>query len=344
MDSEQGTEHFDSTSNAPEAENYKRSRLPSDTAVQETIDRPPDLPEMSTTLLANQANDPVSISSMIRQLIQQSVRIIPWRVRTAIKRIPLVAPLQRRLLTWFLEHYEFIHEVDAGPAQGLVYPVMLPEDKGVWTGTYELEFVNALAASVKAGNVCLDVGGWRGYCGGVMAKQGAATVVIFEPLPSNCARIQKLIELNPSLPIRLVQAAAGEADGDSAFTVMDASSMGKLSNSPFQLNVASQESIPVKVVTLDNWCTNNRLTNLDVVKIDVEGAEMMVLHGSKAILAESSPTLFIEAHSRELTRQVVNYLELLKYEIRTLETGRLPDGVSEPEVCHLVAEPVHAQE
>ena len=77
--------------------------------------------------------------------------------------MPLMAPLQRRLLARFLEGHEFIHMVDAGPARGLRYPITLPQDKGIWTGTYELELATGIAEAVRPGDICLDVGGWRGF-------------------------------------------------------------------------------------------------------------------------------------------------------------------------------------
>src|SRR4051794_17162547 len=73
-------------------------------------------------------------SERLKYLVQSSIRIVPWRLRTWIKEIPLIAPLQRFILATFLEGHEFIHTIDAGPARGLIYPVMLPDDKGVWTG------------------------------------------------------------------------------------------------------------------------------------------------------------------------------------------------------------------
>jgi hypothetical protein len=111
-----------------------------------------------------------------------------------------MAPLQRRLLARFLEGREFIHTVDAGPARGLRYPITLPQDKGIWTGTYELELATRIAEVVRPGDVCFDIGGWRGFFSGVMALAGAAKVFVFEPLPANASQIRRMIKLNPELP------------------------------------------------------------------------------------------------------------------------------------------------
>jgi FkbM family methyltransferase len=273
----------------------------------------------------------------MRRLIQSSIRLVPWRLRRLIKRMPLFAPLQRLVLAKFLENREFVHTVDAGPAKGLVCPIVLPEDKGVWTGTYELQFVAAMADAVQDSDFCFDVGGWRGYFGGTMAVRGARRVVIFEPLQDNCERIRRLMDLNPSLPIQLVEAAAGKASGTAKFTIMPATSMGKLASSEFQAGMSSEEQITVPVVSLDDWCAQTGNPFPNIVKIDVEGAELQVLEGAAKILKTARPTLFIEAHTRTLASGVAALLNQSHYRVTTLETGRPPDGKTEPEVCHLSA-------
>ena len=272
---------------------------------------------------------------MLQKAIQSSVQLIPWQLRSAVKRIPLLASLQRWILSRFLEGKPFEHVVNAGPAKGLRALIVLPEDKGIWTGTYELDFVKALAAAVKHGDVCFDVGGWHGFCGGVMALNGASKTVIFEPMPANCDRIKKLIELNPKLEINLYQGAVGQTNGVATFQMLDSDSMGKLESSTFQKEITGTH-IMVQVVSLDAYCRENSIPYPKLIKIDVEGAELMVLLGASNILRESTPTLFVEAHSRQLARDVTTLLEQHDYSVTTFESGRAPDGVSEPEVCHLV--------
>jgi len=274
---------------------------------------------------------------MLRSLVQQSVQLVPWKVRGWVKFIPGLAAMQRFVLKSVIEGQEFDFVVNAGPAKGLRYPILLPDDKGVWTGNYEVEFVSALVGAVRPSDVCFDVGGWRGYCGGAMATHQAKKVFIFEPLPDNCQRIERLVSLNPNLPIHLVKSAVGAKNGTATFSILDATSMGKLSDSPFQPEVRSEKSITVGVVSLDSWRLANNVQAPNVMKIDVEGAEVMVLQGAIDTLKESHPMLFIECHSRELTKKVCKFLEPLGYGFKTLETNQKPDGYSEPDVCHLVA-------
>ena len=281
-----------------------------------------------------------SVLDVGRRTLQHSVRLVPWWARTFVKRMPLVAAFQRLLLARFLDNQEFIHTVDAGPGRGLKFPVLLPDDKGVWTGTYEADFLKALAHAIQPGGVCLDIGGWHGFCGCVMARQGAGRVLIFEPLPENCARIRRAIELNPDLPVELVDAAVGSSSGRAEFQVMPGTSMGKLSDSEFQPDADSVATVSVPVLALDEWADTACVEPPSVIKIDVEGAELLVLQGAKGLISDVNPTLFIEVHGRKMATTVVEFLSPFPYSIRCLETGAAPDGVTEPDVCHIVAESI----
>lgn len=267
----------------------------------------------------------------MQTLLRKSIALVPWQWRGTIKRIPLVAPMQRWLLARFMEGRTFVHTVDAGPARGLRYPITLPADKGIWTGTYELELAQAMAQAVPRGSVCLDIGGWRGFFGGVMALAGAGRVVIFEPLPANAAQIRRMIELNPGLPVELMEAAVSDTDGEIEFCLMPETSMGKVAASSFQSGTDGGQRIRVRTVGLDNLIARGQLAAPAVMKIDVEGAELLVLRGARQVLAAHRPTLFMEIHSRALGCECRTLLTELGYQVQVVEPG-------EPEVCHFVAE------
>ncbi|MCL4789407.1 MAG: FkbM family methyltransferase [Verrucomicrobia bacterium] len=268
----------------------------------------------------------------MQPFLRKSIALVPWRWRGTVKRIPLVATFQRWLLARFLEGREFVHTVDAGPARGLKYPITLPQDKGIWTGTYEMELAAAVATAVRQGDVCYDVGGWRGFFGGVMALAGAEHVFLFEPLPANVAQLRKLISLNPELPLSLIEAAVTEQPGELEFVVMPETSMGKLTSSSFQSEKQSDEKIRVRAVALDALLASGEIPPPAVIKIDVEGAELLVLHGAQHLLATHKPKLFMEIHSPELVRACRSLLERAGYEVQVFkQDGR--------EICHFHAEP-----
>jgi FkbM family methyltransferase len=275
----------------------------------------------------------------MRGLLRKSISVVPWQIRGVIKKMPLMAPLQRRLLARFLEGHEFIHTVDAGPARGLRYPITLPQDKGIWTGTYELELATHITQAVRPGDVCLDVGGWRGFFSGVMALAGASNVFVFEPLPTNAIQIRRMIELNSKLPIELIEVAIGDQINSSKLRVMPETSMAKLSTSSFQSDHQEGDLIEIRIETLDHLRATGLFLHADVIKIDVEGAEAMALRGAEQLLRSNRPRLFIEVHSRSLARECNQILLDYGYLVNVLESGAPPDFVSEPEVCHFKALP-----
>jgi FkbM family methyltransferase len=277
---------------------------------------------------------------MIGNLLRKSVQVVPWRYRQRIKDWPVVGPAQRWLVDRFLAEKTFLHTINAGPAKGLRMSIRLPEDKGLWTGAYEPEFSAALADAVKTGDVCYDVGGYRGFFAGVCALAGASAVHVFEPFPENVLRIQSLVESNPSLPLALHPMAIGGEVGETQFLVMSEASMGKLAGSGFQKQAASSATLRVPLETLDHLRDTGAIPPPDLIKIDVEGAEAMVLRGAQRILAENLPRLFVEIHSRALGRECAELLSKSGYFIKTLETGIAPDFRTEPEVSHFMAKPM----
>lgn len=274
---------------------------------------------------------------MISWLLRKSISLVPWSSRESIRKQPILASMQRALLRRFVAGKEFVHVVDAGPARGLKCLVELPADKGIWTGTYERPFASAMSEAITPGDVCYDIGGWRGYFSGVMALAKAAQVIVFEPLPDNAERVRSIIDLNPDLPIRLFDCAIGESNGKAKLLVMPESSMAKLTTSLFESTEREIGSIEVDVATLDSLIEGNVIPPPDLVKIDVEGAELSVLKGFSRSLERHKPVLFLEVHSRKLAKLCRDFLATRGYTLRVVETGDPPDFESEPDVCHLVA-------
>ncbi|MDH3975265.1 MAG: FkbM family methyltransferase [Deltaproteobacteria bacterium] len=270
------------------------------------------------------------------KLLFKSVNLVPWHFRALIKRLPIVAHLQRYLFNKFLSGKDFIYEINAGPAKGLKYPVSLPKDKLIWMGTYEAELANIASKSVTQNAICYDIGGYRGFFSGVFAIAGAKSVYVFEPFPENFEQIKHLIELNPNLPIKVKQMAIGNKNTITKFNVMPDESMGKLVNSTFQKDRKANRVINVSLKKIDSLIRDDGFPTPDIIKIDVEGAEVNVLRGAQEALRLKHPQLFIEAHSKKLCMDCSSILKSLDYQVTILETGLAPSGNNVPEISHLL--------
>jgi FkbM family methyltransferase len=71
--------------------------------------------------------------------------------------------------------------------------------------------------------------------------------------------------------------------------------------------------LPVTAVTLDDLVPDKSRLKPALVKIDVQGAEMMVLKGATGILKDAGPALFIELHEEGLNRFGTSVSEILDY-------------------------------
>jgi FkbM family methyltransferase len=272
----------------------------------------------------------MSIKNVIINLVDK----VPFSLRSRIKNIPGLKQIQSYLLEKWVNNNEFVATISGGPAKGLVFPVQMPQDKLMWIGTWEPEFAAALQQNVQQGWVCYDVGGYKGYYAGIMALKGAKEVFVFEPMPGNAEKIKKLMVLNSALPIRLRELAVSDTTGKTIFKLMPEETMGKLESSSFQQDEKEITRVEVECVTLDGLILNG-LPEPDFIKIDVEGAEELVLKGGMEMLARKRPFLMIEVHSRGIGNNCFNILKNIYSSIYVFETGLIP-GKGESEICHYI--------
>jgi FkbM family methyltransferase len=252
-------------------------------------------------------------------LMNIMLRAIPWSWRSSIRNIPGIAWLNQIIVAAVLHGKEFVHQVDAGPAKGITFRVRLPEDKGIWTGTYEHDFASKVAAAVGPGTVTYDIGGWHGFFAGVLAAQGAREIHVFEPLAENADHIRLLIELNPQFDIRLHQYALGDHDSEAELLVMPQTSMAKISTSTFQPRHSVTDRIRVKIATIDTLVAKGELMPPNLIKMDVEGAEEFVLRGAIEVLRKYKPVIFAEIHSSMLLRECTNLLRESGYVVTVID-------------------------
>ena len=93
----------------------------------------------------------------------------------------------------------------------------------------------------------------------------------------------------------------------------------------------------VPVVTLDSWHTQVGAPAPNVVKIDVEGAEVAVIAGMAEILRSARPTLIVELHGATNNDAVADALEAHGYQHSPIDapgtTRTVPFG------AHILATP-----
>jgi len=219
--------------------------------------------------------------------------------------------------------------------------IELPRDKLLWTGTWEKHIAELISSQVSQGKAALDIGSHRGFMAGVMALAGASRVLCFEPNPNNISRLEELCSLNPSLPFEILPFALSDTNGTAEFSVMPEDTMGKLSDSSFQIDELDQQRFEVDVRTLDTICLDHDIGEIGMIKIDVEGAEGMVLQGAERVLREIRPILIIEIHTYELLLEIEELLQAYGYEVRLIDLDRKQISGETFRVCHVQASVAH---
>lgn len=196
----------------------------------------------------------------------------------------------------------------------------------------------ALPDLVRPGDVCLDVGAKHGAYALVLAAAAgdAGRVIAFEPLPGPARVVRAARRLLGARNVTLVRAAVSDVAGAGTmrlpvrrgiavpgrtFLADDTDGLG--SNVEFRRH----RSVAAPVVTLDGWCAAHGVDRVDVVKVDVEGAEARVLDGARGLLARWRPMLLVELEDRHLRRfrtsaaEVFARLRALGYEAAVLADG-----------------------
>ena len=171
-------------------------------------------------------------------------------------------------------------------------PAMLA--RALWS--YEVPKSRAMAAAVRPGSVVLDIGGNKGDFSLLAAKAAGdrGRVLCFEPEPENAEWIRRSVAKNGYASIEVVPVALSDEDGEATLHLSSFSGWHSLAPSS---SAASVGEITVPTRRLESVLAERGVANVDVVKIDVEGAEAKVLLGAGDVLAGANPmTLFLDLH------------------------------------------------
>lgn len=252
-----------------------------------------------------------------------AARILPNSAKQAIYNFKPLARLIRRGLNKAAPTGLTEVKVAGGDLAGYTIRLDMQIDKDYWLGTYEPDLQAALHELIPAGAVVYDVGANIGYVSLLLAKAAGETgkVFAFEALPSNVDQVRRNVELNGmESRITVVAKAVTQASGPVKFLVHESGGMGKAAGSAGR-DETYQAEVIVEGVSLDEFCYGEGNLPPQVVKMDIEGGEVMALPGMKRMLAEARPLMLMELHGPESSRLAWETLTAAGYEIRWMEKG-----------------------
>lgn len=171
---------------------------------------------------------------------------------------------------------------------------------------FETHFLQTL---LQPGQVFVDVGtyvdGWHSLIASkIVGEKGR--VVSFEPHPAYFKRLRQNIALNNIRNVFPFRFAISDTNETARFFQNgEASSL--------ESNSSTGSSFQVNSIRLDDFIKKTKLLRVDVLKIDVEGAEMKVLKGAKHIILKWKPDLLLEVIDKQLQSFGSTRKELLSF-------------------------------
>jgi FkbM family methyltransferase len=162
-------------------------------------------------------------------------------------------------------------------------------------GTYEHEIVRLLLTLVKPNSYFLDIGANIGLISiPILFQIETCQVVSFEPSPNALPFLIRTVEESRFRNRwKVIGKAANDQPGEIKFTIAS-EALGAYDGMHDTMRAGNMRIIKLPATTLDReWEQMNR-PNVSMIKIDVEGAELLVLRGAQKCIQNCQPSILLE--------------------------------------------------
>ncbi len=183
----------------------------------------------------------------------------------------------------------------------------------VWGKGYETETADFIFEKSKSARVMIDVGanvGYHSLLGALSSRE--IQLFSFEPHPALFARLVENIALN-GLESR-VHACCCAVSHEEGETQLYAPKSKILSETSIVKEFRSDaEVMNCRAQSLDRFVEENKISGTDLVKIDVEGAEGLVLKGMRSLMKKEKPDIICEVLPGRFAPETQSLLEEYGY-------------------------------
>jgi FkbM family methyltransferase len=258
-------------------------------------------------------------------------KMLPMSLKMSIYRTGLFSHLLRSGINLLVSDGKSTVKVVSGELAGTKLSLYLKSEKDYWLGTYETELQSVIIDRVSPGMVIYDLGANIGYLSLLFSKLVSETgrVFAFEALPENIARIKENLSLNlKTSNIDIVHRAVIDKNIKIDFLVGPSGGTGKVLGSAGRQNINYQKKISIEGTSIDNFVFKEKKPVPDLIKIDIEGGEILALSGMERVLNHIKPIILLEIHGPEAASDCWKILQDAGYEICLIKRG-----------CHRVLSP-----
>lgn len=205
------------------------------------------------------------------------------------------APPSARSFRWHRDRWGFRFEL---------HPYYWIDRSILAFGGYDLPLLRFLHERLRPGAVCFDVGANLGqvtvHMAALVGPRGR--VLSFEPLPHVRERLARHVAANGlDARVEMHPVALSNATGAATFHFAEAAipnqGMGSL---VMDDHPSLCKRCEVRTMRLDDFVEERQVERIDWIKLDVQGAEPLVLEGARATLERFSPELLVEVDPVDL--------------------------------------------
>lgn len=242
-------------------------------------------------------------------------------------------------------HRRWVRDRDVAIADGVGRGLMFNAASGnsdYAFGTNEMPVQQELKRLLDPGTVFFDIGANKGFFTiiGAHLVGTSGRILAFEPVPENVSCIRHNAALNRFDQIEVMATAISDVIGMAELQLAEHAGGAALSTAAAPPDMTGLMTVPV--ITIDSLVARRATPVPNVVKIDVEGAEINVMRGMRQTLQQSRPAVIYEiddddrAIFEEKQLACGAYITSMGYEVR-----RLDDSYPENDwyVAHFSATP-----
>ena len=189
-------------------------------------------------------------------------------------------------------------------------------DRYFYMGMFEVETIWFFKKLLRPDLILFDIGANIGIFSLIAAKKlnNNGKIYAFEPSDRVYNQFEENIKLNSFNNIFLYKVGMSDKAGSLEFHVCADDAYNSLGSVPLREILYTTE---IQVSSIDEFCKENDITRIDVLKIDTEGAESSVIEGGKNMLkGDNAPIIF-----SEYNRHVQSIGNLMKIESLLREYG-----------------------
>lgn len=215
-------------------------------------------------------------------------------------------------------------------------------------GTYEPHFANTFYHRAENADSIYDIGCNYGYFTLLACTNPSASVYAFEPVPNlqqECTDL--LIENKLTTRVELIRSAVSDATGS---VTPGSDETGLMASALRGQRFDEESTIEVPCTSIDAWLASGEAKPPQLMKIDVDGAEGLVLKGAEKTISAHQPDILVEVHGAQPATDVWNFATRIGYivtivasdgltTIASLESWVNTQGISKWTIGHVLLTP-----